>query len=64
MMKLNLNAHHEQLDRILRDHPEIADGSGVYLHLRAVRGAKKSDGTWEHEYKVELVNPFDQTEEG
>jgi hypothetical protein len=63
MTKLDLRAHHRQLDRILEANPEITSGSGAYLHIRAVRGAKNSDGTWQHEYRLEVVHPFNEEQE-
>lgn len=62
MWEIDTNLHHEKLDRIIKDHPELHTSSGLWLHLRVSRGHKKPDGTWEHEYYLEALNPFEQDE--
>ncbi len=63
MLHVNLNAHHEDLDKIIAKHTAAGNqnlGAGIYLRIRSVRGQRNADSSWKIEYHLEEVNPFEQ----
>jgi hypothetical protein len=61
-MKIDTERHIKQLKKIVEKH-QIAGGPGIWLNLRAVRGSRKPDGSWEHEYQLEVTDPFEENVE-